>query len=83
LIVQSNHKNTFRTNHDSISSKSRVKQWGVTLYMGIPGGQINKIWPKMSPNIGNRQINSPIEPFGNAKLLLNTFRTKHDGISSK
>jgi hypothetical protein len=65
--MQSNHKKTIRTKHDGISSKLIAKQWGVTLYMVTPGGQIPKFWPKMTPNIGIMQITSQFGPFDNAK----------------
>ena len=38
LIMQSNHKYTFRTTHDGISSKLIAKQCGVIRYMDILGG---------------------------------------------
>jgi hypothetical protein len=65
--MQSNHKNTFRTKEDVISSKIIAKQWGVTLYMVSPGGQISKFLQKMPPNIGIMQITSQFGPFDKAK----------------
>ena len=65
LIMQNHHKYTFRTKHDDNSSKWSAKQWGVTLYMGTPGGQIPTYWPKMAPNIGIIQITSLYGPFDN------------------
>ncbi len=67
FIIQSNHENTFTTKHDGISSKLIAKQWGLTLYMVTPGGQIPNFWPKMDPNIGIMQITSQFGPFDNAK----------------
>ena len=68
LIVQSNHKNTFRPKQDGIYSKLIVKQWGVTLYMDTRGGgAIPKLWPKITPDIDIMQITSPFEPFDHAK----------------
>ncbi len=65
--MQSNHKNTFRTKDGGISSKLIAKQWGVSLYMVTPGGQIPKFGPKMTPNIGIMQITCQFGPFDNAK----------------
>ncbi len=40
------HKTSFSIDHDGISSKLIAQQWGLALYMGTPGGQIAKFWPK-------------------------------------
>jgi hypothetical protein len=37
----------------------------------------------MTPNIGIMGITSQVEPFIMQNTNSNTFRTKHDGISSK
>jgi hypothetical protein len=66
--MQSNLKTTFRARDDGISSQLIAKQWGVSLYMVTPGGQIPKFWPKMTPNIGIMQITCQFGPFDNAKL---------------
>ncbi len=66
-IMQSNHKNTFKTKHDVISSKLIAKQWGITLYMVTPGGQIPKFWQNSTPNIGIMEITYQFGPFDNAK----------------
>jgi hypothetical protein len=65
--MESNHKNTFRTMEDGISSKIIARELGVTLYMVTPGGQIPDFLPKNTPNIGIMQINSQFGPFDNAK----------------
>jgi hypothetical protein len=65
--MQSNHKNTFRTKHDGISSKLIAKKWGVTLYMVTPGVKHPNFDKKMTPNIGIIQITSQFGPFDNAK----------------
>ncbi len=45
-------------------------------------GSYNHILSKMNTNIGILQIISQFEHFDNTKWPQNTFRTKHDGISS-
>ncbi len=67
MIIQNNHKNTFPTNHDSISSKVIAKQQVVTLYMVTPEGQVPKFGQKITPNIGNMQITSQFGPHNNTK----------------
>ncbi len=51
-------QNTFRAKHDGISSKLITKEWGVTLYMITPRGQIAKFGQKITPNIGIMLITS-------------------------
>ena len=58
LVMQSNHKNAFRTKHDGASSNLIVKQWGVTSC---------QILPKTSPNIGTMQIASQFGTYDNTK----------------
>jgi hypothetical protein len=65
--MQSNHNNTRRTKHDSISSKLIAKQYGVTLYKVTPGGGDTQISTKNDPNIGIMSITSQFGPFYNAK----------------
>ena len=78
LIVQSNHKNTFRPEQDGIYSKLIVKQWGVTLYMDTRGGgQIPKLCPKITPDIDINANNHLIMQSDHNK----SSRTKPNGIS--
>ncbi len=65
--MQSNHNNAFRTKHDGISSILIDTQYGVTLYMVTPGGQIPTFVPKMTPNVGIMQLTYTFGPFDNAK----------------
>jgi len=67
LIIESNHKNTFRTTHEGIYSKLIGKQWGVAIYLGTPKVKYPNFDPKMTPNIEIMQITSQFEPFDHAR----------------
>jgi hypothetical protein len=43
LIIENSHRNTFRTNNDSISSKFIAKQQVVTQHKVIPGSNFDQI----------------------------------------
>ena len=67
LVMQSNHKNAFRTKHDGASSNLIVKQWGVTYIWSCRGEAFTQILPKTSPNIGTMQIASQFGTYDNTK----------------
>ena len=83
MIIQSIHKNIFRATHDGISSKWIAKQLGKLIYGHHMGSNISNFdknhfkycfYEKKLHNLNHLIIQS------NPK---NTFRTKHDRISSK
>ena len=80
FIMQSNHKNIFRTKEGGISSKNNRKTVERWLYIWSPRGVK---YPNMTQNIGIMQITSQLGPFDNEKWTQNTSRTKHGDISSK
>ena len=64
FIMQSNHKNTFRTKEGGISSKIIAKHWvGDSIYMVTQGIK----YPNITQNTGIMQISSQLGPFGNEK----------------
>ena len=85
LIIQSNHKNTFRIKSDGITLNQLQNSGGnLYIYMGNPeGGQIPTFWKN------DAKCCYYANNFPNLEHLIirynrkNTFRENHDGISSK
>ena len=69
LVMQSNHKNIFRTKHDGISSILMWNQWGDNPIWSLVGPNTQILTKKMHQNIGMMQIPSPFEPFDNDKSI--------------